>query len=41
MDCFGRMFGDADFGPEDAVEKIIADINDTIELYNEANPEAE
>lgn len=41
MDCFGRMFGDADFGPENAVEKIIADINDTIELYNEANPEAE
>ena len=22
-------------------QKIIADINDTIELYNEANPEAE
>lgn len=40
MDCFGRMFGDASFGPGDAVEKIITDINETIELYNEANPEA-
>lgn len=39
MDNFGQMFGDANFGPEQAVENIINGINETIELYNESNPE--
>ena len=38
MDAFGQMFGDESFGPEDAVERIITQIDETIELYNEANP---
>lgn len=39
MDNFGQMFGDSNFGPEEAVENIVSGINETIELYNEANPE--
>ncbi len=39
MDCFGRMFGDDSFTPEDAVSQIIEDTNNNIEIYNESNPE--
>lgn len=39
MDSFGRMFGDSSYGPEDAVQEVVTKINETIELYNESNPE--